>query len=452
MAGINFAISGSDKNVIKDCYDSAKAQQNRGTGGWVFKTGGFSGKLYGNKTMPVEKYDMTYGVLEHMESSVASCFVTKNVYAKTRVIDHGLMVDGYIVNRRELTDGIEDRDPFLMLEKKMMSAKGLEELEEVFSHYVRGVGVLEKEDRLIAIRDRTGFKTGWVGEDSEKNLQMFVQESYILESMYNMPSREMRPGEIMEFRFNGDSSGFVNESERLLFDPQEIVKNFHPSTEIFGKSVYRHRLDLGRSLAKMYGGMLDDGGLASKKKVVTSFPEGPRPAGFGFYREAVGKVEYDEIYFKDREASANDQQRRFGSKNKFPFTVNGDAIVKDGIYIAIDDSLMKGTNARRHGEIVKGFEGVPVYMTMQVPIVFPGQVGYYTVGETMFNHKYSGDIKSGKISTISQMNALVSKDLGYTIRFNSPDSMASSMFSEVGGKHGKENLAMPDQVRAMSLN
>jgi len=202
----------------------------------------------------------------------------------------------------------------------------------------------------------------------------------------------------------------------------------------------------------MYGGILDDEKLASSKKVVTSFPEGPRPAGLGFYREAVGKVEYDEIYFKDREASANDQQRRFGSKNKFPFTVNGSAIVKDGVYIAIDDSLMKGTNARRHGEIIKGFEGTPVYMTMQVPIVFPGQVGYYTVGETMFNHKYSGDIKSGKISTISQMNALVSRDLKYPVMFNSPDSLSSSIFSDAGVKYGKENLAMPDQVRAMDFD
>lgn len=454
MAGIVAALSYEEKNIVNDIAQAGMISRNRGAESSVMK-------LYSNGRQNVisiddenmsstsERYDAVKGIF----------FATKNQDAKKRVVESDFFLDGYIKNKEDLLGGFlrggmyEIYDTaFVALENLLKRHESdLGSVADIFSRYARGIGVLNTDDGLIIMRDRNGFRTGWVGYDSEKKSRMFLQENYLFRQLFGIAEyREIECGEVMKLKSNGDISNELVTGERaLIYDTHEIINGLDPRTNIFGKSVYNHRKSIGRKLSVTHEEKIDSLRKGKKNFVISCFPDAPRPAALGFSEKIYGTKSgegQDEIFQRMRDSSLREQQKNFSKGKEFDFYYNRDLLCKDDLLIVIDDSLMTASNARQLGKLAKEDGVEPVYVSMEVPIIYPRQVGYFTVKKKLHNTDYIREIYKGKIRTVEQLDEKLKGDFGYTILHNNADDLAEAIF---GNRDEKRKLAMPDFIKIM---
>jgi len=237
MAGIVAILSSEGNNVMIDSYEAARFSQHRGTGAYVMKIDN-KPAVYEDDQLPSKSDSKIFNAIHKLEGSKVTCFITKNSVAKNRVLRSNLLVDGYLIKPKKLLNENKGKDPFMVLENKMKDLQDdLYAIGDIFSKYVKGIGVLETDNGLIVMRDQTGFRTGWVGIDSKNDKQIFAEESHIFDHN-GILARELQPGEVFEMSKKGRHDGIVDSKKsKLIFDPHEIIDGFHPTTKIFREIV-----------------------------------------------------------------------------------------------------------------------------------------------------------------------------------------------------------------------
>lgn len=224
--------------------------------------------------------------------------------------------------------------------------------------YVKGAFslVFLTEKALIAARDPYGFRPLLLGTLGDA--YVVASETCAFDLVGAKCEREIEPGEIIVIDEWGLNSlrPFAQETHaKCVF---EFVYFSRPDSMIFGRNVYEVRKDLGRQLAREASVPAD---------IVIAVPDSGVPAAIGYAEEAGLPYEIGLIrnHYVGRTFIEPQQSiRDFGVKlklNPIPYVLKGKRV------IVVDDSIVRGTTARKIIKMVRSAGAKEVHMRITSP-------------------------------------------------------------------------------------
>ena len=228
-------------------------------------------------------------------------------------------------------------------------------------------------DRMIAARDPMGFRPLVLGKfKAEKNRGGFVvaSETCALDLIEANYLREVEPGEIITFGPKGMESlrPFpAAPHAKCIF---EYIYFSRPDSNLYGRSVYQVRKELGRQLARENSVPAD---------LVTPVPDSGVPAALGYAEESGLPLEFGLIrnHYVGRTFIEPQQSiRHFGVKIK----LNAQRDVLQGKrVVVVDDSIVRGTTSRKIIRMLRDAGAKEVHMRISSPpIISPCYYGIDT--------------------------------------------------------------------------
>jgi amidophosphoribosyltransferase len=230
--------------------------------------------------------------------------------------------------------------------------RALAELEGAFSF------ILMKDNALMAARDRHGFKPLSIGQLGDG--YVFASETCALKQIGAKYVRDVRPGELIVVDEKGFRSSTFCEPVtgtlgQCIF---EHVYFARPDSVIFGESVHERRLRLGQRLAQEQPADAD---------IVIPVPDSGNSAALGYSRESGIPLDYGFIrnHYIGRTFIMPEMEERKGSVDLkialVPEVVEGKRIV------VVDDSIVRGTTARRRVSTLREAGATEVHMRISCP-------------------------------------------------------------------------------------
>lgn len=259
--------------------------------------------------------------------------------------------------------------------------------------------LLTKES-LIAIRDPYGFRPLVLGErnikkreknkEQKKGGEIEESKSYVLASetcAFDLIEarylREIEPGEILVLNAKGISSYFFSEthkrkksvsrkkqkSQPLYQCIFEHVYFSRPDSLVFGKNVYESRKKMGAILAKE---------ASIEADIVVPVPDSGVASALGFSKESQIPFELGIIrnhYIGRTFIQTHQSIRNFNVKVK----LNPHSILKNKRVIIVDDSLVRGTTAKKIIQLVRKAGAKEIHFRVaSPPIISPCYYGIDT--------------------------------------------------------------------------
>ena len=223
--------------------------------------------------------------------------------------------------------------------------------------------VIMTKKEIIAVRDPLGFRPLVLGEiflDGGEKSQVISSESCALDLIGANFVREIQPGEIYHCDNENETSFFLenipkNKSQCVF----EHIYFSRPDSEVFGKSVYQTRRELGMCLAR------EDNGLQAD--LVIPVPDSGVPAALGYSQQSGLPFEFGIIrnhYVGRTFIEPKQSIRNFGVKVKLN---PQKAILKGKRVVVVDDSLVRGTTSKKIISLVRGFGAREVHMRIAAP-------------------------------------------------------------------------------------
>ena len=216
-------------------------------------------------------------------------------------------------------------------------------------------------DRMIAARDPMGFRPLVLGKfKAGKNRDGFVvaSETCALDLIEADYVREVEPGEIITFGPKGMESlrPFpAAPHAKCIF---EYIYFSRPDSNLYGRSVYQVRKELGRQLARENGVPAD---------LVTPVPDSGVPAAIGYAEESGLPLEFGLIRNHSVGRTFIEPQqsiRHFGVKIK----LNAQRAVLQGKrVVVVDDSIVRGTTSRKIVRMLRDAGAKEVHMRISSP-------------------------------------------------------------------------------------
>jgi amidophosphoribosyltransferase len=212
------------------------------------------------------------------------------------------------------------------------------------------------EDKLIAARDPRGFRPLLLGRLRESYI--FASETVAFDLLEAELMREVEPGEVVVVDAKGLRSFKPWAEESKRFCVFEHVYFARPDSLIDGRSVYRVREALGRTLAKEHPVDAD---------VVIPVPDSGTAAAIGFARQSG--IPYDQGLIRSHYVGRTfiepaQSIRHFGVKlklNAVREVLNGKRVV------VIDDSIVRGTTSRKIVKMVRAAGAREVHVRISSP-------------------------------------------------------------------------------------
>ena len=231
-------------------------------------------------------------------------------------------------------------------------ARALGELEGSFAF------LLMTKSCVMAARDRLGFRPLSIGKLGKG--WVFASETCALTQVGAEYVRDVNPGELVIADSTGLHSSIFAESEksRLAQCVFELVYFARPDSVVFGENVHNVRLKYGMQLAEEHPVDAD---------VVTPIPDSGNSAALGYSRKSGIPLDYGFIrnhYIGRTFIMPEADDRSEGVDMKLAVlkeVVNGKRIV------VVDDSIVRGTTARRRVEALRRAGAKEIHMRISCP-------------------------------------------------------------------------------------
>lgn len=222
--------------------------------------------------------------------------------------------------------------------------------------------VVLTNDRLIAIRDPYGFRPLVLGRKKNDKGEwgyIVASETCAFDLIGAELVREIEPGEIYWVDKDGEfSTRFQDTPSKHAKCIFEHVYFSRPDSVVFGKSVYESRKQFGRFLAKEN---------PTEADLVIPIPDSGVPAAIGYSTQSGIPFELGIIrnHYVGRTFIQPQQSiRSFGVKIKLnPQT----AVLKGKRVIVIDDSIVRGTTAKKIINLIRQAGAKEVHMRVASP-------------------------------------------------------------------------------------
>jgi amidophosphoribosyltransferase len=223
------------------------------------------------------------------------------------------------------------------------------------------------KNKIAAVRDRFGIRPLSIGKLDEG--YVFSSETCALDTVNAKYIRDVKPGEMIVATDKGITSHILAKPKQKL-DIFEFVYFSRPDSLLLGKRVYEVRKNLGRELARE---------CKIKADVVIPVPDSAIPAALGF--AAASKIPFEYGLVKNRYIGRTfimpDQKLRDrGVQMKLnPI----EEIIKGKRVIVIDDSVVRGTTAKKLVKMIRDAGAKEVHLLSSCPPVrFPDFYGIDT--------------------------------------------------------------------------
>jgi amidophosphoribosyltransferase len=232
-------------------------------------------------------------------------------------------------------------------------ARALSELEGSFSF------LLMTKNCVMAARDRLGFRPLSIGKLGKG--WVFASETCALTQVGAEYVRDVNPGELVvaDSTTGLHSSVFADsEKDKLAQCVFELVYFARPDSVVFGENVHNIRLKYGMRLAEEYPVEAD---------VVTPIPDSGNSAALGYSRKSGIPLDYGFIrnHYVGRTfimPEANDRAKGVDMKlSVLKDVVNGKRVV------VVDDSIIRGTTARRRVEALRQAGAREIHVRISCP-------------------------------------------------------------------------------------
>ncbi len=267
------------------------------------------------------------------------------------------------------------------------------------------------ETRMVAVRDPNGFRPLILGKLD--GAYIVASETCALDLIEAEFIREIEPGEMILVDKEGLKSfhpfGKVTPSPCIF----EFIYFARPDSTIFGRQVYEVRKEFGRQLAREHGVEAD---------VVIPIPDSGVPAAIGYAEEAGIPFQLGLIrnHYVGRTFIEPQQSiRHFGVKIKLNPVRE---VIEGKRVIVIDDSIVRGTTARKIIKMIRNAGAREIHMRISSPPTsFPCYYGIDTpTRKELISSSHS----------VEEINRYITSDtLGYLSR--------EGMWAAAGGSEGK---------------
>jgi amidophosphoribosyltransferase len=277
--------------------------------------------------------------------------------------------NGNLVNAVELRAELEQRgsifqsnsDTEVVIHLIAQSEKGplLDRVVDALKH-VRGAYsiVFLARDQLIAVRDPYGFRPLVLGRIRDKGTYVVVSETCALDLINAEYVREVEPGEVIVI----DDSGMRSMKPLEVVEPRRCVFEYvyfaRPDSQVFGRTVYSVRRELGRQLARE--SLVD-------ADVVTPVPDSGVPAALGYAQQSGIPYELGLIrnhYVGRTFIEPSDSIRHFGVRVKLNAVSE---VLRGKRVVVVDDSLVRGTTSKKIVTTMRNAGAAEVHMRICSP-------------------------------------------------------------------------------------
>ncbi|MDY0211647.1 MAG: amidophosphoribosyltransferase [Desulfuromonadaceae bacterium] len=251
------------------------------------------------------------------------------------------------------------------------------------------------ETRMVAVRDPRGFRPLVLGK--LEGAYVVASETCALDLIEAEFIRELEPGEMVVIDEKGVHSMFPLEKRSPCPCIFEFVYFARPDSTIFGREVYSVRKEYGRELAREFPVDAD---------VVVPIPDSGVPASIGYAEESGIPFELGLIrnHYVGRTFIEPQQTiRHFGVKIKLNPVRE---VIEGKRVVVVDDSIVRGTTARKIIKMIKNAGAKEVHMRVSSPPTsYPC---YYGIDTPTRNELISSS------HSIEEINRYITSDtLGY---------------------------------------
>ena len=234
-----------------------------------------------------------------------------------------------------------------------LSERVAEALREVKGAYSL---VFLTETRMVAVRDPNGFRPLVLGKLD--GAYVVASETCALDLIEAEYIREVEPGELIVIGKDGLESCFPFEKVEPTPCIFEHVYFARPDSTVFGRQVYAVRKEFGRELAREH---------AVDADIVIPIPDSGVPAALGYAEESGIPFELGLIrnHYVGRTFIEPQQSiRHFGVKIKLnPIR----EIIAGKRVVVVDDSIVRGTTARKIIKMVRDAGAKEVHVRISSP-------------------------------------------------------------------------------------
>ncbi len=340
-------------------YDGKKVHQHKGMGK--------VGDVFNEENLKKLKGPMAIG---HVRYSTTGSSTVKNV--QPLLVNHkrgfiAVAHNGNLTNSSELRDELEDSGSILQTSmdselivhflvrdhKNNYAGKILpiiSKLEGAFSF------VLMINDKIYAIRDPHGFRPLCIGKLGDA--YVVASETCALDMLQAKYIRDVEPGEVVIIDKNGLTSQKLEEPRRHASCIFEYIYFSRPDSNIFTKSVYLSRKNLGRQLAIEHPTDAD---------MVLPVPDSGTYAALGYAEES--KIPFEMALVRNHYIGRTFIQpsqliRDFKVKIKLnPIT----DVLKGKRVIIIEDSIVRGTTSKSRVRTLREAGVKEIHMRVSCP-------------------------------------------------------------------------------------
>ena len=231
-------------------------------------------------------------------------------------------------------------------------ARALNELQGSFSFLIM------TKDALMAARDPLGFKPLSIGRLGDA--YVVASETCALNQIGAKFMRDVEPGELITIDKNGLHSDCFAERPRphLAQCVFEMVYFARPDSRVFGKNVHLVRQEYGKCLAREH---------AVDADIVIAIPDSGNSAALGYSQESGIPFNYGFIrnhYVGRTFIMPNADARESGVDMKLAVLPE---VVRDKRVIVVDDSIIRGTTARRRVACLREAGAKEIHLRISCP-------------------------------------------------------------------------------------
>ncbi|KMQ49695.1 Amidophosphoribosyltransferase [Chitinispirillum alkaliphilum] len=236
-------------------------------------------------------------------------------------------------------------------------ARALRELRGAFSFLIMN------KNSVMACRDPFGFRPLSIGKLGDA--WIFASETCALNQIGAEYVRDVEPGELVTADSSGLKSSFFHESgtEPVSQCVFEMVYFSRPDSRVFGMNVHQVRKMYGEQLAKEHPVDAD---------IVVAVPDSGNSAALGYAQQSGIPLDYGFIrnHYVGRTFIMPEQNQRYrGTDLKLAVV---DEVVRGKRVIVVDDSIVRGTTARRRILRLKEAGAKEVHVRISSPpVMYP---------------------------------------------------------------------------------
>ncbi len=230
--------------------------------------------------------------------------------------------------------------------------RALSELQGAFSF------LLMTADRVMAARDPHGFRPLSIGRLGHG--LVFASETCALEPCGADHVRDLLPGELVTVDGGGIRSSTICEPVQgglgqCVF---ELIYFARPDSMVFGQGIHEFRMRLGRLLAQESPVAAD---------IVIPVPDSGNSAALGFAQQSGIPLDYGYMrnHYIGRTFMMPESAERNGSVDLKLSVVQ--AVVRGRRVVVVDDSIVRGTTARRRVTALRDAGAREVHMRISCP-------------------------------------------------------------------------------------